>query len=180
MALYRLVANADELKDLVADSAAASIRPEIGNEPLITVLHEWALQAHSRLVTLPGLTTYVIHRWTELPGWLSIVESFLALAERDTLEGETAVHTVNAVFSYVLARVQLRESITPRRRLGPVVACPDRYEHINASRRHFGVACSDVAFRFGLDALTLGLSELVGGSRRQGGHLESVAEGGCP
>jgi hypothetical protein len=157
MALYRLVADAEDLKRLVADSAAASIQPELSDAGLIVALHTWAVRAHAHLIKLPGLTTYVVHEWTELPSWLSIIESFLDIAERETLTEEPAVHTVNAVFAYVLARAQLRENIASHRRLSPMRAAPDRYPHIYANRRQFRTACTDIAFQFGLDALTIGL-----------------------
>jgi AcrR family transcriptional regulator len=166
MALYRLVADADDLKGIVADNAAVSIQPDAGDEGLIIVLHAWAIRAHAHLIKLPGLTTYVMHEWTELPTWLGIIESFLAVAERETLTGEPAVHTVNAVFAYVLARVQLRESITAQRRLRPMRVAPERYPHIYANRRDFRTACTDIAFQFGLDALTSGLQPHVPDHRR--------------
>jgi AcrR family transcriptional regulator len=156
MALYRLVDDAAGLKRIVADRAALSIQATMTERGLIQDLHAWALGAYGHLTKLPGLTSYVLHEWTELPNWLSIIDAFLDEAGRENLTGATAVHTVNVVFSYVLARVQLRESITPRRKLGPVIASPAQFPRIDANRHEFQVAQSDVAFRFGLDALVTG------------------------
>jgi hypothetical protein len=154
MALYRVVTDADELRKVVADHAGRPLQP-VRASPLVDELHTWALGAHHRLRNLRGLATYVIAEWTELPAWLDIVEAFLHHAATEGIEGSDAVHTVNAVFAYVLARCQLRDSITPQRRLAPVTQ--QTYPLISANLADFRTAQTDTAFRFGLDALTAGL-----------------------
>lgn len=156
MSLYRVVADADALRDLVADAAAAPIRPSSGPGGLEAMLHAWAIDAHRHLAGLRGLATYVAARWTELPRWLDIVEQLLDAAEAEGITGEAAVAEVNAVFAYVLARSQFRDGVTPSRALRPMVDDPDRYPRMVANRTQFEVARVEPHFRYGLDALVAG------------------------
>lgn len=157
MALYRLVADAERLRRLVADAASAPIQPDAGNESLLGALHAWAIDAGEHLARYPGLASYVIREWTELPGWLDIVETFLAHARSDGLSGGRAVATVNAVFAYVLSRAQLHHTASPRRALAPVRDDRGRYPLVADNRSEFTTARTRQHFEFGLDALIGGL-----------------------
>lgn len=154
MALYRVVASADELRRIVADHAGRPLLPH-PDGALVDELRTWAADAHARLRQYRGLATYVLGEWTELPAWLDIIETFLAHAAAEGLEGPDAVHTVNAVFAYVLARCQLGDSISPRRRLAPVRS--KAYPHISRNLAQFRTAQTEAAFQFGLEALIAGL-----------------------
>jgi hypothetical protein len=157
MALYRVARDADQLRRLIADAAAQPLQPNDTGEPLLDELFEWADRAYAELAPLTGLATFVIHEWTELSNWLAIVDTFLGIAEREGRTGTHAVLTVNAVFSYVLARAQMLETVTPRRRLRPLKDHPQRFNHIRAELQDFRTAQTAAAFKFGLDALRLGL-----------------------
>jgi AcrR family transcriptional regulator len=158
MALYRVVPDADALRRAVADLAGAGLLPAAGGGPLLDELRVWAGRAHRTLLGLPGLASYVVREWTELPSWLRVIEAFLGLAEDEGLVGDEAVHTVNAVFSYVLARAQLRETVSVERGLRPLLDDPSTYPHIRANMAHFRTARTRRAFDFGLDALLRGLA----------------------
>lgn len=158
MALYRLARDAAHLKRIIADAAAEPLQPARNGEPLLPAMRSWAIDAYEHLTPLSGIASYVLHEWTELPSWLTIVDTFLAAAQDDGLAGTEAVMTVNAVFSYVLARAQLLESVTRKRRLQPLADQPGRFAHIRAELRDFSTARTEVAFRFGLEALCRGLS----------------------
>jgi AcrR family transcriptional regulator len=157
MATYRLAADAEALRRLVADAAADPIRPVAASD-LFATLEGWATGAHDHLRGLPGLSPYVLATWTELPSWLDIVEALLAEAARHGRPGLAGVQTVNAVVAYVLARSGLHHASTssPRRR-APVAAEPARYPFIGAQRREFAVARTDHHFAVGLAALLDGL-----------------------
>lgn len=159
MATYRLVTDADDLRRLVADAAAVPIRPHRGAGDVFAALDDWGHRAHDHLVGLPGLSAHVLATWTELPGWLDIVESLLVAAERDGLRGARAVETVNAVFAFVLARAELHHAAGAGgpRRLAPVRAEPARYPRIDAARTEFAVARTRHHFAAGLSALLTGL-----------------------
>jgi hypothetical protein len=161
MALYRLVSDADELRALVADTAADELQP-LGAESLEESLRAWAIRAYDALVALPGLASFVLLRWTELPGWLEIVDKLLSIANEHGLEGSVAVARVNAVFAYVVSRAQLREGIqiAPARSLHLLGQHPDRYPFIRANQGEFLIAQSDRHFQFGLDGLLAGLQAI--------------------
>ena len=159
MALYRLVPDAGSLRRLIADAAADAIRPESDGTSLSALLRSWAGDAYEYLKHYPGLASFVIMEWTELPGWLDIVETLLAKVHDEGVLGVAAVGTTNAVFSYVLVRAQLHDSLisTPRRTLTPLKEDPGRYPHMFQSRSEFTVAKTDDHFTLGLNALTAGL-----------------------
>lgn len=163
MALYRVAQDADDLKRLIADAAAENLQPTPADGPLIDALYDWALHAYDELSSLKGVAAFVLHQWTELPRWLAIVDTFLGLAERDGLTGTEAVHTVNAVFAYVLARAQLLQTVSKRRSLQPLRTYADRYPHIRAELDDFRIARTDEAFMFGLHALCAGLRQQATG-----------------
>ena len=159
MALYRLVPDASHLRRLIADAAAGSIQPEPGATSFSALLRIWAGDAYDHLKHYPGLASFVIAEWTELPGWLDIVEALLAKAGDEGVSGAAAVGTTNAVFSYVLVRAQLHDSAVaaPRRSLAPLNDDPSRYPHLQGNRSEFTVAQTNRHFAFGLDALVEGL-----------------------
>jgi AcrR family transcriptional regulator len=159
MALYRLVPDASDLRRLIADAAAGAIRPEPGARSLSAVLRGWAGDAYEHLKLYPGLASFVIAEWTELPGWLDIVETLLAKASDEGVSGVAAVGTINAVFSFVLLRAQLHDSAAaaPRRSLTPLNDSPRRYPQLLRNRSEFSIAQTNRHFTFGLDALTTGL-----------------------
>ncbi|HKY68005.1 MAG TPA: TetR/AcrR family transcriptional regulator C-terminal domain-containing protein [Acidimicrobiales bacterium] len=160
MATYRLASDADALRRLVADAAAAGLVP-VDTGELFGTLAAWAPSAHDALARLPGLSSYVLTTWTELPRWLDIVEALLAAAEHDGLEGPPAVEAVNAVFAYVLARAGLHHAAAAAgpRRLAPLRARPDRYPLVRAHRAELTVARTRHHFSVGLDALLTGLRQ---------------------
>jgi AcrR family transcriptional regulator len=161
MALYRLVADADELRALVADGVAAELQP-LGAASIEESLRIWATRAYDALVALPGLASFVLLHWTDLPGWLDIVNELLSVANDHGIEGSVAVARVNAVFAYVLSRAQLSESIhlAPSRSLHLLARYPNRYAFIRVNQGEFLIAQSDRHFRFGLDALLAGLQAI--------------------
>ena len=165
MATYRLAADADALRRLVADAAAAAVMPVDAGD-LFATLDAWARAAHDHLVRLPGLSTYVLATWTELPTWLDVVETLLARAARDGLVGPAAVEGVNAVCSYVFARAGLHRTATTAdpRLLRPVRDDPGRYPHVAAQLLEFAVPRTGHHFVVGLEALLAGLRERTAGA----------------
>lgn len=162
MALYRLIADADELRALVADAAVSGDLHPVDSESLEESLRSWSVRSYDTLVALPGLASFVLLHWTELPGWLQVVDDLLSIAHHHGIEGPVAVARVNAVFAYVLSRAQLRESVrvAPSRSLDLLIQHPDRYAFIRANQEEFRIAQSDRHFHYGLDALLAGLQEI--------------------
>ena len=161
MALYRVVADGQELRRVIADAAAARIRPGPDGGDVIDALHAWARRAYRQLGRYPGLAAYVVTEWTELPSWLDIVETFLAYAQSGGLVGAPAVATVNAIYAYVLLRCQIRDTFAaaPHRQLAPVRAQRARYPLIRANRSEFTTAKTDRHFALNLDVITNGLRD---------------------
>jgi len=161
MALYRLAPDAEHLRRVIADAAAAPIQPDADAGGLIEALRAWAPRAYRHLGRYSGLPSYLIAEWTELPSWLDIVEAFLERAETEGVVGAPAVATVNAIYAYVLLRCQVRDSMAtaPRRHLAPVKAQRRRYPQIRRNIGEFTAAKTDKHFALGLDALTLGLRD---------------------
>lgn len=160
MALYRVVADARQLRRVIADAAAPAVQPHANSEPLNESLRSWATDAYQHLGCYPGLASFVIGEWTELPGWLDIVERLLNRADADGLAGPPAVAAVNAVFAYVLARSQLRDAAAaaPRRQLTPVRQQRRRYPLLRRNITEYKTAHTSMHFDYGLNALIIGVA----------------------
>jgi AcrR family transcriptional regulator len=163
MALYRLVPDAQHLRHVIADAAAQPIQPDPGAGDVFETLDAWARRAYRQLSRYPGLSSYVIAEWTELSNWLDIIEALLGRAEADGIIGAQAVATVNAIYAYVLARGQLRDTAAaaPRRQLAPVRRHRGRYPLIHRNITEFTTAKTDKHFALGLDVLIDGLRNEV-------------------
>ncbi len=168
MALYRVVADARHLRRVIADPAAPVVQPHAKSEPLVESLQTWGTEAYHQLGRFPGLASFVILEWTELPAWLDIVERLLNLADAEGLTGPPAVAAVNAVFAYVLARSQLRDAATaaPQRRLTPVRQQKRRYTLLRRNISEYRIAQTDTHFEFGLNALIIGLGAFTPHEKR--------------
>jgi AcrR family transcriptional regulator len=159
MALYRVVPDAQQLRRAIADAVAESLQPDPSADDLLGTLQAWARRAYTHLGCYPGLASFVIVEWTELPTWLDIIETLLGRADAEGISGDQAVTTVNAIYAYVLVRCQLRDSaaVAPRRQLAPVKHLRGRYPLIAVNIAEFTTAKTDRHFAFGLDVLTDGL-----------------------
>lgn len=168
MALYRVVADARHLRQVIADAAAPAVQPHAKSEPLVESLQTWGTEAYQQLGRFPGLASFVIREWTELPSWLDLVERLLNRADAEGLTGPPAVAAVNAVFAYVLARSQLRDAAAdaPRRQLTPVRQEQRRYPLLRRNIAEYKIAQTDKHFEFGLDALIVGLGAFTPHPRR--------------
>jgi len=168
MALYRVAPDAQHLRRIIADAAAEPIQPQTDSGDLLETLDIWARRAYRHLGRYPGLAGYVITEWTELPHWLDIVEALLAQATADAMVGPRAVATMNAIYTYVLLRCQVRDTAAaaPRRRLAPVREQRSRYPQIRANLGEFTTAKTDKHFSIGLDAFIRGLRTDVGTKAR--------------
>jgi AcrR family transcriptional regulator len=158
MSLYRVVDDADHLRAIVADAIARRTTPTPG-PTLRESLAGWAGRAYRDLVRHPGSSTWVLGNWTEIDGWLAIVEELLALADDEGIRGEPAVDRVNAVFTYVLLRAQVADALRSQRAraLRPVRAAPESYPHFHANLDQYDVARTSHHFDVGLRALLDGL-----------------------
>lgn len=157
MALYRVFSRAEQLRAAVADEAARPLTPQALDD-VTASLRAWAHDAHRHLRALPGVAAHVTATWTELPGWLDVFEGLLGMCSRDGTDGADDVATANAVFAYVLARVQLAETASQRkRRLRHLRQDPGRYPLMAANMSEFAACEIDRHFSIGLDALLVGL-----------------------
>jgi hypothetical protein len=113
------------------------------------------------LATAPGLGRYVLERWTELPAVLRSVDSLGELLERDGPHGTDAPAAANALFTYVLLRVQAEEAVRAsgvERDLGSLRVNAAQVPFLWRHRAEYRVARLDEHFEFGLDVLLAGLA----------------------
>jgi AcrR family transcriptional regulator len=158
MALYRVVRDGDQLRSIIVDGTAKDLQPRV-EASLEETLRAWADRSYVTLCSYPGVAGYVLVHWTELPGWLGIVDRLLAQAGAEGVEGPIAVGQVNAVFAFVLSRAQLHDSLreAPRRTLQLLDSSGDGFPFVRANRDQFVVAETDRHFSLGLTALLAGL-----------------------
>lgn len=162
MALYREVADADDLRRLIADAAGRTGPVVPAGGDLLEALGTWGRALYRHLGQFPGLAGELLVQWTELPSWLGVIDELLGRAADAGLDDDAVVGTVNAVFAFVLVRAQLGDfaRAAPQRPLAPLRADRRRrrYPNIRRLRPHFATRRSDDAFAFGLEALLAGLA----------------------
>jgi AcrR family transcriptional regulator len=152
MALYRYVEGATDLHDSVLSSILDSLpsAPES-----IDDLGSWAQALRAWLAEVPGLPRFVLLHWYELPALLDVVERLLAIFAAQGLDGFDLVAAANALFTYVLARGEIEETVRSLgvRRSLPWTTLGERRPLLSANRRHYEVARLDEHFAYGLDLL---------------------------
>ena len=160
MALYRHVTNADSLSATVLERVVEGLEPvgftgDVGRD-----LSSWARSARAHLHRFPGTAGHLLVNWFDSPAMLSTIEALLALTEEAGMEDAEAVACVNAVFMFVLMRVEaesiVRAAGAVRRRLN----LSDAKDHLPRLRRlqqHYTTARFDTHFEYGLAALLRGI-----------------------
>jgi hypothetical protein len=156
MALYRHVADADDLRDAVLAQLCESL-PAAPNS--IDELRRWAHEFRNWLLDVPGLAHVALLSWFNLPGLLDTVEGLLQVFNGVGLGGFELVAAGNSLFSYVLARAQLEEAVRAsgvRRSLSWTTGQATR-PLLDSLREQYAVARLDEHFDFGLQLLIDGL-----------------------
>lgn len=156
MALYRHVRDAQELRDLVLQSILRELPdvPDTGRWQ--DRYRRWAHRARSALTPYPGVARHVLLHWTELPPVLAVVEQLLAAAP--PTPAHDAVAASNAVFTYVLLRVDAEQAFVRGHHLHRSLEhLGDDLPLLRAHADEYATARLDEHFSYGLDALLAGL-----------------------
>jgi len=161
MALYRHVATAAALERAVVDAVLARVPTVAAKVEFTHAARSWAQGARPVLAAHPGVARHVLTNWFRLPRVLDWLEGLLAAAERTAVPGSAAVAAVNAVFTYVLMRVEFEDAVRTagviRRKLPKGARSEARWPHFMANAAEYEVAHLDRHFMFGLETLLLGL-----------------------
>jgi AcrR family transcriptional regulator len=158
MAMYRHVADADSLRHEVVRRLAAGLpHPDLVGSPT-DAYRRWSADTRAALGGIPGFARHLMTHWFEVPEVLVIVEELLAVAVRAGRVGFEAVAAANAVFTFVLMRVELEAAITSsgalHRHLG---RAPASRPLLTAYARFYETAQLDQHFDFGLETLLSGM-----------------------
>jgi AcrR family transcriptional regulator len=160
MALYRHVASGEALSDAVLQALIAELPLVAAKGAPLGRLRSWAVSAREVLRSCPGLAHHLLLHWFELPRTLQVVESLLSAAEDLGLSDFPAVAAGNAVFTYVLMRVELEEALRAgnvlQRRLPALRGLP----RLARNAAEYRVARVDAHFEFGLTLLLDGLERM--------------------
>jgi AcrR family transcriptional regulator len=179
MALYRHVASGEALSDSVVQALLAELPLVAAEGAPLARLGSWAVSAREVLRSCPGLAHHLLLHWFELPRALQVVESMLAAAEDLGLTGFPAVGAGNAVFTYVLMRVELEEALRAgnvlQRRLPALRGLP----RLSRNAAEYRVARVDAHFEFGLNLLLEGLQRTQRAERGDGAERAGRTERGA-
>jgi hypothetical protein len=160
MALYRHVGTAGGLEQAVVDAVLARVPqvPSCGSWP--ERARAFVIGARPVLSAHPGIARHVLTNWFRLPRVLDWIEALLGAAESQGIHGARAVSAVNAVFMYLLMRVEaeviVRRARAVERKL-PRGKRAARWPLLNAYAAEYEVARFDVHFSYGLEALLHGI-----------------------
>jgi AcrR family transcriptional regulator len=167
MALYNHVESAAALQRAVVDAVLAQVPPVQREGAWESRARDWVLGARGVLAQHPGVARHLLTHWFEIPAALDWVEALLSAAESHGWRGFDAVAAVNALFTFVLMRVEAEEAIrgagAVRRRLA-IDRDSARWRRLKANAREYEVARFDLHFDYGLDALLRGLERRRDGS----------------
>jgi AcrR family transcriptional regulator len=166
MALYRYVRDGEQLRDSVFGVILGELpRPGATGSPADR-LRTWATATRVMLHRYPGLARHLLIHWFESEAALDVVEALLEVATNAGMVGFECVAAANAVFMYVLMRVEAEMSVRSarvvKRRLRPVAREPQRYPLLHRYSAEFTTARLDDHFAYGLDALLAGVSTTIG------------------
>lgn len=161
MALYRHVGTADTLQQAVVDAVLAQVPPVPACGSWAERARAFAAAARPVLGVHPGIARHVLTNWFRLPRALDWIEALLAAAESQGMSGTRAVAAVNAVFTYLLMRVEaevtIRRARAVRRSLPRGKRGAARWPLLNANAGEYAVARFDRHFNYGLEALLKGI-----------------------
>jgi AcrR family transcriptional regulator len=161
MALYRHVDTAEALERAVVDAVLEGVPAVVRNAEFICAARAWAEGARPVLAAHPGVARHVLTNWFRLPRVLDWIEALLAAAERTCMTGPFAVAAVNAVFTYVLMRVEAEDAVRAagviRRKLPKDAKSEARWPRLMANTTEYEVARLDRHFAFGLETLLRGM-----------------------
>jgi AcrR family transcriptional regulator len=159
MAMYRHVADADSLRhDVVRRLAAGLPHPDVFGAPA-DAYRRWSADTRAALAAIPGFARHLMTHWFEVPETLVIVEELLAVAVRAGRAGFEAVAAANAVFTFVLMRVELEAAINSSGAVHRHVGrAPASRPLLTAYAHFYETAQLDQHFDFGLETLLSGMS----------------------
>ena len=163
MALYRHLPHGEALSAAVIAALAAAL-PEVPRKgPVRARLQRFAHALRTTLAAAPGFSHYLLLHWFELPDALERIEQLLAAAGELGLEGFEAVAAANAVFTFVLMRVQLEEALRGagalRRTLSGLQKTRTRLRRLEAHAREYETARTDAHFDYGLKLILDGIGK---------------------
>lgn len=162
MALYRHLADGETLTAAVGSALAAEL-PEVRRTgPLRERLRRWAEETRAALLATPGFSHHLLLHWFELPGALVRIEQLLAAAGELGRDGFEAVAAANALFTFVLMRVQLEEALRGagalRRTLSGLKKASGRLPLLAANAREYETAKTGAHFDYGLALILDGIT----------------------
>ncbi|HEV7730809.1 MAG TPA: TetR/AcrR family transcriptional regulator C-terminal domain-containing protein [Candidatus Binatia bacterium] len=165
MAIYRHVPDGATVIADVAERIASVLVDVPRDGAWDDRFRRWATMSRAHLRRHPGFAQFAIGHWFEVPALLHTVERLLEVAEAAGFDGHDMVAAANLVFTYVLTRVELEESIrqagTLRRRVGALHRSSD-VGRLQAHLAEYRVARTDVHFAYGLDTVLAGLAWRAG------------------
>lgn len=160
MALYNHVADAAALQRAVVVAVLARVPAVDDRGSFAAQARRWACGTRRVLGEHPGVARHVLTHWFELAPALDWVEALLSAAEAHGLRGFDAVAAVNALFTFVLMRVEAERSIrcagAAQRRLS-IGSDPVRWRRLRAHAREYEIARFDLHFEYGLETLLSGI-----------------------
>jgi AcrR family transcriptional regulator len=162
MALYRHVADGDRLVSVVVDRIALTLPRVSGRGRWRERLRTWATQMRGALLAYPGFAHHLLLHWFELPRALVQVEELLAVVEELDLRGFEGVGAANAIFTFVIMRVELEEALRGakalRRRIAGLRRSPESLPRLRRNLAEYETAKVDEHFAYGLSLLLDGLA----------------------
>jgi TetR/AcrR family tetracycline transcriptional repressor len=161
MALYRHVGDAAKLHAGVLDLILTDLPPVPPRGRWEHRCRTWGHELRLAIGPYPGLARHVLTSWVHLPRVVVMIDGLATMLEAEGPAGVDAVAASNALFTYVLARVQAEEAVGEQglaRDLAGWEQLSEDAPFMVSHRLEYEVAQVEEHFAYGLDALIAGLA----------------------
>ena len=159
MALYRHVADSESLIAAVIGQIVSDLPSVVRPVASLDALRSWALETRAALSPYPGIANHLLTHWFEMPAMLAVIEDLLAAVGDIGLGGFEAVAAANALFMFVLMRVEAEQAVRDAKATHRSLRLPRTgFPLLRANRHLYQVAQFDAHFTYGLDLIIDGIT----------------------
>jgi AcrR family transcriptional regulator len=159
MALYRHVADSESLIAAVIERIVSDLPSVVLPVASLNALRPWATEMRTALSRYPGVANHLLTHWFELPAMLAVIEDLLCAARDVGLGGFEAVAAANALFMFVLMRVEAEHAVQDAKAARRSLRLPRTgFPLLRANRHLYEVAQFDAHFAYGLDLIIDGIT----------------------
>jgi len=143
----------------VIDRIVSNVPPVALPAASLDTLRPWALETRAALSPYRGIAHHVLTHWFEMPALLVVIEDLLSAVQCVGLVDFEAVAAANALFMFVLMRVEAEQAVRGAKAARRSLRLPRTgFPLLRANRHLYETAQFDAHFAYGLDLIIDGIA----------------------